>query len=207
MQGGDRENGKGAEWSIHLVGNCAAIERLDSCILYTGSAVALEQLANVQHLGAVLDSLRVATKLVAHQRSVRSELFVVLTHVDTVTVQVQRLLELPLLECSVAFNLQLVSSGPAFASVLRSLVAAALLLKCKQERRPGDTHIFLHRLELWGFRRGWRRQLLVLVVAVIKVVPLLIMRKNDGKERAVIVRCDKSPCHSAQQCVRNECTA
>jgi hypothetical protein len=54
---------------------------------------------------------------------------VVLTHVDAVTVQVQRLLELPLLECCVAFNLQLVSSGPAFASVLSSLVAVALLLK------------------------------------------------------------------------------
>ena len=75
-----------------LVGSSAAAERFEPCILHTRSTVPLEQLANVQHLGAVLNSLRVAAQLVAHQRPVGSELLVVLTHVYAVAVEVERFL-------------------------------------------------------------------------------------------------------------------
>ena len=171
MQGG-RGGGGRRRQNVCLVGGCTAIERLDPCILHTRPAVALKQLANVQNLGAILDGLRVAAELVAHQRPICSQLLVVLAHVDAVAVQVQRLLQVSLLERGVALQLQLVGSSAPLASVLRPLVAAGLLLQCSQEQMPEYTHVFLHRLELWSFRRRRRRQLLVLVVAVIEVVPL-----------------------------------
>ncbi len=171
MRGGRGGGGEG-RWNVCLVGGCTAIERLEPRILHTGPAVALEQLANVQNLGAVLDGLREAAELVAHQRPVCSQLLMVFTHVDAVAVQVQRLLQVPLLERGVALQLQLVRSSAPLAPVLRPLVAAGRLLQCAKEQRPEYTHVFLHRLELWCLRRGRRGQLLVLVVAVIEEVPL-----------------------------------
>ena len=108
----------------------------------------------------------------------------VLTHVYAVAVQVQRFLEVTLLERSVAFHLQLVRSGAAFAPVLRSLVTARQVLQCAKEQTSCCTHVILHGLELCGFRRGWGRQLLVGVVAVVEVVPLQAVEKDERGRQA-----------------------
>jgi hypothetical protein len=46
------------------------------------------------------------------------------------------------------------------------------------------THVFLHGLELWGFRWGRGRQLLVAIVAVVEIVPLQAVEKDEGGRQA-----------------------
>ncbi len=115
-----------------LVRSCTSTERLEPGIFDAGPAVSFKQLTDIQHFGAVLDGLWVAAQLVANQSPVRPELLVVLTQVDTITVQVQRLLQVSLLECGVSISLQLVGCRAPFSSVLRSLVAAEAMMTARR---------------------------------------------------------------------------
>ncbi len=114
-----------------LVSSCTTAERLEPGVFDTRPAVSFKQLADVQHLGAVLNGLGVAAQLVAHQSPVRSQLLVVFAHVDAIAVQMQRLLQVSLLERGVALHLQLVCPSAPFESVLGPLVAATVVTICR----------------------------------------------------------------------------
>lgn len=169
MRGG---KGRGVERRSCLVSSCTTAERLEPGVFDTRPAVSFEQLADVQHLGAVLNGLGVAAQLVAHQSPVCPQLLVVFAHVDAIAVQMQRLLQVSLLERRIALHLQLVGPGAPLQSVLGPLVAAPPLLQFAVYTLLGCAHVFLHGLELCGVGRRRRRQLFVLVVAVVEVVPL-----------------------------------